>query len=41
MDINLDTLLKPISDDHPCGEDLSFSNEFHEIKKHEHMMIHY
>ena len=33
MDIKLDTLLKPISDDHPCGEDLSFSNEFHEIKK--------
>ena len=33
MDINLDVLLEPISDAHPCGEDLSFSNEFHEIKK--------
>jgi len=33
MDINLDTLLAPISEDNPCGEDLSFSNEFHEIKK--------
>lgn len=33
MDINLDVLLEPISADYPCGEDLSFSNEFHEIKK--------
>lgn len=33
MDINLDTLLAPISADNPCGEDLSFSNDFHDIKK--------
>ena len=33
MDINLDTLLAPISAGNPCGEDLSFSNDFHEIKK--------
>lgn len=33
MDINLEALLEPISKDSPCGEDLSFSTEFHEIKK--------
>lgn len=33
MNIELESLLQPISDDHPCGEDLSFSNDFHEIKK--------
>lgn len=33
MDINLDTLLEPISEDNPCGDDLSFSNDFHDIKK--------
>lgn len=31
MDIN--KLLTPIYDDSPCGEDCSFSNEFHAIKK--------
>ncbi len=33
MDINLDTLLEPISAENPCGDDLSFSNDFHDIKK--------
>ncbi|AXQ23972.1 type VI secretion system protein TssA [Acinetobacter wuhouensis] len=33
MDINLDALLEPISEEHPCGDDLSFSNDFHDIKK--------
>ena len=33
MDINLEALLAPISENDPCGEDLSFSTEFHEIKK--------
>ncbi len=31
MDINL--LLNPINEQSPCGEDYSFSNEFHAIKK--------
>lgn len=33
MNIELDKLLEPISGAKACGEDLSFSNEFHAIKK--------
>ncbi|AOA58845.1 type VI secretion system protein TssA [Acinetobacter larvae] len=33
MNINIETLLQPVSEQHPCGEDLSFSNAFHDIKK--------
>lgn len=33
MSIDLSALLAPISEQSPCGEELSFSNEFHEIKK--------
>lgn len=33
MSLELETLLQPISADDICGDDLSFSNEFHEIKK--------
>ena len=33
MSLELDALLAPISADDLCGDDLSFSNEFHEIKK--------
>lgn len=31
MDASMDELLSPISDDNPCGEDLSFSPEFDRI----------
>lgn len=33
MNIDISELLEPISDSLPCGDDFSFSNEFHEIKK--------
>lgn len=33
MSLELEKLLEPISADEICGIDLSFSNEFHEIKK--------
>ncbi|TCM66567.1 type VI secretion system protein ImpA [Acinetobacter calcoaceticus] len=33
MNIDLNRLLEPLSDDQPCGEDLSFSNVFHDIRK--------
>lgn len=33
MSLELERLLQPISADEICGDDLSFSNEFHEIKK--------
>ena len=33
MNLDLETLLQPISPDQLCGDDLSFSNDFHEIKK--------
>lgn len=33
MSLELEPLLAPISADELCGDDLSFSNEFHEIKK--------
>lgn len=33
MSVELEHLLAPISEDEICGNDLSFSNEFHEIKK--------
>lgn len=33
MSVELEELLQPISEDEICGFDLSFSNEFHEIKK--------
>ena len=33
MNVDIDVFLKPISEDSLCGEDLSFSNDFHEIKK--------
>lgn len=33
MSLELDTLLNPISEHATFGEDLSFSNEFHDIKK--------
>lgn len=33
MSLELESLLCPISSDYPCGQDLSFSNEFHAIKK--------
>lgn len=33
MNFDVETLLKPISEYNMCGEDLSFSNEFHEIKQ--------
>lgn len=33
MNIDIEALLQPISAETMCGEDLSFSNEFHEIKK--------
>lgn len=32
MSLEIEPLLSPISSDQPCGEDLSFSNEFHAIK---------
>ena len=32
MHLELESLLSPISSESPCGEDLSFSNEFHAIK---------
>ena len=33
MSVELAPLLKPISEQQPCGTDYSFSNEFHAIKK--------
>lgn len=33
MSLELDPLLQPISADELCGDDYSFSNDFHEIKK--------
>ena len=33
MSLELESLLKVISDEAPCGMDCSFSNEFHAIKK--------
>ena len=33
MSIDISTFLEPLSEQAPCGEDYSFSNEFHEIKK--------
>lgn len=33
MTFIIEDLLHPISDHKPCGEDFSFSNEFHDIKK--------
>ncbi len=33
MSLDISPLLQPISAENPCGEDLSFSNAFHEIKK--------
>ena len=33
MNVDIEELLQPISENAPCGEDLSFSNDFHEIKK--------
>ena len=33
MSVELEPLLEPISEDEVCGADLSFSNDFHEIKK--------
>ncbi|WP_343682099.1 type VI secretion system protein TssA [Acinetobacter baylyi] len=33
MSINISELLQPITEQSPCGEDYSFSNEFHLIKK--------
>lgn len=33
MSVELEPLLAPISEDEICGTDLSFSNDFHEIKK--------
>lgn len=33
MSINISNFLEPISEDKSCGEDFSFSNDFHEIKK--------
>ena len=33
MSLELERLLKAISDEAPCGMDCSFSNEFHAIKK--------
>lgn len=33
MSIDISELLVPINESSPCGEDYSFSNEFHEIKK--------
>lgn len=33
MNVDLEELLQPISADALCGDDLSFSNDFHEIKK--------
>ncbi|MNR83341.1 hypothetical protein D3C72_141170 [compost metagenome] len=32
MSLEIEPLLSPISSDQPCGQDLSFSNEFHAIK---------
>lgn len=32
MSLEIELLLSPISSDQPCGQDLSFSNEFHAIK---------
>lgn len=32
MSLDIEPLLSPISSDQPCGQDLSFSNEFHAIK---------
>ncbi|ATO20571.1 type VI secretion system protein TssA [Acinetobacter sp. LoGeW2-3] len=33
MTLDIEPLLAPISDHQPCGEDCSFSNDFHAIKK--------
>lgn len=33
MNLDVEDFLNPISDSETCGEDLSFSNEFHDIKK--------
>ncbi|MBO3670794.1 type VI secretion system protein TssA [Acinetobacter soli] len=33
MQLNLSELLNPITEHSPCGEDYSFSNEFHRIKQ--------
>lgn len=33
MHLDINTYLLPISDQSPCGDDLSFSNVFHDIKK--------
>lgn len=33
MSLELDILLSPISEEHPCGADYAFSNEFQAIKK--------
>lgn len=33
MSLEIEALLSPISENEICGEDLSFSNDFHEIKK--------
>ena len=33
MNLDLEALLQPISTENLCGDDLSFSNDFHEIKK--------
>ena len=33
MTLDIEQLLAPISDHQPCGEDCSFSNDFHAIKK--------
>ncbi len=33
MTLDIEQLLAPISDHRPCGEDCSFSNDFHAIKK--------
>lgn len=33
MSLEIETLLNPISENEICGENLSFSNEFHDIKK--------
>ena len=41
MSLEIEPLLSPISSDQPCGQDLSFSNEFHAIKIVKLRMIHY
>lgn len=33
MILNIENLLLPVAETSPCGDELSFSNEFHEIKK--------